>query len=176
MTSIETPRLILRPFEKGDLDSVVRIQGDADVMAHYGGGSAISASEAARVLEYHIRCRAYPYWAWAVTLRSTKECIGQVTAGFTEWHDQEWVEVAWILAKEIWGQGFGSEAVAAMLEHGGEEIGWKRVLATVSPGNQRSVRVIEKLAFEFAGEETSTHGTPRRCYTRILAGESTRYR
>ena len=43
------------------------------------------------------------------------------------------------------GQGYGIEAAQAALQDGRERLGIKRVVAIVTPGNERSVRLLAKL-------------------------------
>ena len=50
--------------------------------------------------------RGYGYWA--VELKETGELIGRVGAWFPIWYPE--IEVGWLIARELWGRGFASEA------------------------------------------------------------------
>ena len=76
VATLSTPRLRLRAFRADDRGSLLQIQMDPLTMASYGGGSALSQAEAERVLQDHVECRQYPYWAWAVTLARDDASFG----------------------------------------------------------------------------------------------------
>src|ERR1051325_10879986 len=107
--TLETERLRLRAFRWEDREALLGYQMDGEVMRTFGGGKALTKEEAERVLQYHVECRAYPYWAWAVALRGDDVCFGQMTAGWVERGGEPWVEMGWILRKEMWGRGYGTE-------------------------------------------------------------------
>jgi ribosomal-protein-alanine N-acetyltransferase len=165
-----TERLRLRPFVFGDQEKLFEFQMDAETMSTYGGGIPLSQAEAEEVLKYHVECRAYPYWAWAVTLIGEDVCFGQVTAAWVDYKGEKWVELGWILNKEMWGKGYGPEAVRAAVLHGKKELEWTRVMADARATNRRSIRLMEKVGFKFAGSEESNCGR-RLCFRFELPGE-----
>ena len=61
------------------------------------------------------------------------------------------VEVGWRFARGAWGRGYATEAGAAALEHAFTDLALAEVIATILPGNLRSVRVAEKLGLRFTG-------------------------
>ena len=86
---------------------------------------------------------------WAVRERATGEVIGDCTLFFAEEHGA-W-ELAYGFRRDRWGRGYATEAGAACLRHGFEELGLDRVVADVDPANPASVRVLEKLGFRRVG-------------------------
>ena len=65
-------------------------------------------------------------------------------------------EIGFILHPDCWGQGLGSEAVAAVIDHGFKTRGLSEITADVDPRNQASVRFLEKLGFVETGRESKT--------------------
>ncbi|MGZ6697098.1 MAG: GNAT family N-acetyltransferase, partial [Solirubrobacteraceae bacterium] len=55
------------------------------------------------------------------------------------------VEVGWRLAREAWGRGIATEAARAALAEAFGPLGLASVISIVAEGNDRSVRVAEKL-------------------------------
>jgi ribosomal-protein-alanine N-acetyltransferase len=55
--------------------------------------------------------------------------------------------VAYVLSSRQWGRGYAHTATRAMVEHLATAYGVGRYLATVEVENQRSIRLLERLAF-----------------------------
>ncbi len=53
-------------------------------------------------------------------------------------------EVGWILRKEEWNKGYGSEAANELIRFGFEELGLDEITATCDARNRGSARVMEK--------------------------------
>jgi RimJ/RimL family protein N-acetyltransferase len=49
-------------------------------------------------------------------------------------------------------QGFATEAVKAVIEHGRDTLGLKRIVAITSPDNDASIGVLKKVGLRFEGE------------------------
>jgi RimJ/RimL family protein N-acetyltransferase len=162
---IRTTRLLLRPMKPGDLRVISSMQMDPVVMAHYGNGQPLTQAQADEtVLKYHLHCRQFDYWAWAVTLAETGEVLGQVTAGHGDIDGRPGIGLGYILKQSGWGNGYGPEAVGAVIAHGLDRLGWKCAFADVSPVNLRSLRLCEKVGMRAVREGVNTHGRLRRTY------------
>jgi RimJ/RimL family protein N-acetyltransferase len=105
--------------------------------------------------------------AWAVTGRNDERFIGQITAGITEFDGERWFEPAWILVRQEWGQGLATEAARAVVSHATEDLHQSRLLATVHPQNQASIRVIEKVGFSFLREAEVRQGRPAMVFVHL---------
>jgi RimJ/RimL family protein N-acetyltransferase len=88
---------------------------------------------------------------WAIARREDDRAIGH--GGFFDFlRDCEpsiagQVEMGWILAPEAHGQGIASEACRAMLAWFDENFGAEPIWALISPGNDPSMKLAEKLDF-----------------------------
>jgi RimJ/RimL family protein N-acetyltransferase len=58
-------------------------------------------------------------------------------------------DLGFALLPAYWGRGYAVEAAAAVLEHARVDLGLLRVVAIVSAGNARSVRVLEQVGFAY---------------------------
>jgi len=87
---------------------------------------------------------------WALERKSDGAFIGR--AGFLHPPDWPGFEIGWTVGREHWGQGFATEAARAALAFAFEELGRETVISLIRPGNDRSVRVAEKLGERLAGE------------------------
>ncbi len=61
--------------------------------------------------------------------------------------------VAYLLASKHWGHGHAYTAMLAMLDDLGKSCGVTRYMATVEVGNQRSIRLLERLGFHGASAQ-----------------------
>src|SRR5262249_11098114 len=118
-------------------------------MQSYGSGVAPSSEQLRSTFNYHLHCRSHDYWAWAIASKTDGHFIGSLTAGITEFDGERWFEPAWILPHPQFGHGFATEAAVVVVDYAINQLQWKRLLATASPTNASSLRVIEKAGFKF---------------------------
>ncbi len=160
---LETSRLVLRPFEAGDVDAQAAMMGDAVVM-HHLGGQALSREDAWRkLLNGHAFWSLLDYGYWAVARRSDGVMIGQV--GFADFKravtpDIENIpEMGWLFAREAFGQGYATEAALAALAWADEAMQAPEIVAIIDADNAPSIRVAEKCGFN-ENEPATYRGEP----------------
>ena len=61
------------------------------------------------------------------------------------------VDIGFAFLERHWGRGYAVEAAAAALEHGFRTLGLLRIVAITAPGNQGSIRVLERIGLRFEG-------------------------
>ena len=64
-------------------------------------------------------------------------------------HDGEDTEVSYLLLPEWWGQGYATEAVQAILDHGLANLGLSRIIAETQTANAVSVRLLKRVGMTF---------------------------
>ena len=160
LPTLITERLILRPFEPTDEPHLIAMLGDPEVMHWYGSGAPMSPDAVRAALVYHLRCRDFDYWAWAITSKADGQFIGSLTAGPTTYENEQWFEPAWIIVRAEWGQGFATEAAREVVRYAIDELQSTRLLATAHPDNRASIRVIEKAGFTFLRQAEVRKGRP----------------
>jgi ribosomal-protein-alanine N-acetyltransferase len=83
---------------------------------------------------------------WAIDLAGHGEMIG--TVGLLRFDfEQRRAELGYEIARRLWGRGLAPEAAAAVVRYGFSVLALHRIEAGVLPGNDASVRVLEKLGF-----------------------------
>jgi Acetyltransferases, including N-acetylases of ribosomal proteins len=89
--------------------------------------------------------------ALAIHLRDTGRLIG--TCAFSQLDGDNGSALFHITIgeKDAWGQGFGTEATALMLEHAFERLGLHRVALSVFAFNERAIRAYRKAGFVVEG-------------------------
>lgn len=152
---IETERLLLRPFTPDDVDPLHAIWSDP-AAARFGGPGwprPETLVDTRRYLEPILAGqRERGYATWAVIERSSGRLIGDCGLFPADGVGPE-VELAYGLAPDVWRRGYATEAAAACLRAGLDELDLDRIVADVDPANAASVRVLEKVGFELAGEQ-----------------------
>jgi RimJ/RimL family protein N-acetyltransferase len=148
VVTLETQRLLLRPFRDTDLDAYAAMCADPDVMRFVGDRGVLSRDDAWRqmaMLVGHWQLRGFGMWA--VEERTTGAFIGRVGLHFPDgWPDRE---VAWALARSYWGRGFALEAARAALAHAFGPLAWERAISLIDPQNARSIGLAERLGERF---------------------------
>ena len=154
---IETERLILRKPKLGDAKALAAAYGDPQVMEFIGTGETRDL-EATRewVKRSLARWKADGFGAFVLERKEDGKVLGR--SGFLVWNSETWqtgtlaefgdagvVELGWILAKEYWGQGYATEAAEASRDHAFRELKLTRLISLILKGNDRSVRVAEKI-------------------------------
>ncbi len=95
---------------------------------------------------------AGPWVVRAARLRATGEVVGH--AGFHGPPDADGVvEVAYTVVPERRGQGLAGALLAALLERAAAEPRVRVVRASVSPGNEPSLRTLRRAGFVHVGEQ-----------------------
>lgn len=69
------------------------------------------------------------------------------------------IEIGWHLHPDFWGQGYATEAAAAVLRHAFDGLGLDRVNAVAYAGNAPSFGVMRRLGLTRQGETNRWYGT-----------------
>ncbi len=148
MVVYETNRLILRLFESGDVEDVMKFWGDAEVMEHCSG--AIPEEFLPKVFESYNKCHdAKGLSVYAVVEKETGKVIG--AAGFNIRDSVSTIELLYHFAKESWGKGYATEAAAACVHLAKENGQVKLIYASADPVNAGSLKILEKIGFNYQG-------------------------
>lgn len=147
MTDIETNRLFLNRCSLADRDEYLRISADPEVMRYFP--SPISAADAERYLDLvdrHFDERGYGLWA----VNHRDDCIGFVMV-LTVTFDCPVVnkpEIGWRFATRAWGQGFASEAAAAVLQFMFTETNESEIVSFTTEKNLPSEKVMQRIGMK----------------------------
>jgi len=153
-TTIGTRRLLLTPLRPDDADAMMNVLDDARLHM-FIGGQPVSLAELRTSYERLAAGsgRAHELWLnWIVRRRTDDRPVGTVQATVVH-QDGGWAaEVAWIVGVGWQGQGFASEAAAAL-------VGWLRaegattVTANIHPDHGASAQVAQRAGLVPTGEE-----------------------
>jgi [ribosomal protein S5]-alanine N-acetyltransferase len=143
---LHTPRLLLRPVEEGDLDTMLAIRNAPAVIATTGTGQALPRERMAGQLSR--RCaswREHELGSWLVLLDGDPVAFVEVTPiGEGSGVDPDAIEIGVVVHPDHWGKGFALEAGGAAARDLFERLGHERVYAGVDPDNEKSLRALAK--------------------------------
>lgn len=149
MIKLETERLLFRDHEASDLEEYCAMESDpqyrwpqvvhprAELERSFNTAWMVPKSMGllATVFKangrYIGRCGLYP-------LRDESGSIIKDEAS-----------IGFYLAREYWGRGLAAEAGRAFITHGFDDLGLRRIVAGINAENKASIRVIEKLGFDW---------------------------
>jgi [ribosomal protein S5]-alanine N-acetyltransferase len=148
---LQTERLSLRAWTPDDAEALFAICGDAEVMLHIGAGKPFeSIYESLRFVDWAVAHQnENGFSRWAVVEKAAGEIIG--SCGLARLADSGEIELGYLFAKHAWGKGYATEASAACLRYGFEQMRLTEVIALTDPGHVASQRVLEKLGFARRG-------------------------
>ena len=171
MFLLNTERLLLRHLEPGDLELLYALYRDPDIRTYYPDGTR-TLRETKEELDWFLH--GHPHHPelglWATVERDTGEFLGR--CGLLPWHIQgsDEVELAFMIKKERWREGFATEAAHGIIKHDQKDLGLRRLVCLVMPGNVASVGVAEKVGMSFEREFTDEYG-PCNLYSLALPAQ-----
>lgn len=147
---IETERLILRPWQETEADSLFKYAGDPDIGPVAGWPPHTSVENSLEI----IRTVFSAPETYAVVLKDTGEPVGCCGIMFSNsLHSatmkQSEAEIGYWIGKPFWGQGLIPEAVKALLARCFNDLALDAVWCGHYEGNSKSKRVCEKCGFRF---------------------------
>jgi ribosomal-protein-alanine N-acetyltransferase len=159
MKILETPRLLLRHLEMGDLDSLYALYRDPEVRRYFPEGM-LTFEETKDELDWFLNGHPkYPELGlWATIHKESQNFIGR--CGLLPWtiDGQFEVEVAYLLGKAYWGLGLGTEAAQGVLDYGFGTLHLPRLVCLIDRENLASRRVAEKIGMCFEKEGRDEKG------------------
>jgi ribosomal-protein-alanine N-acetyltransferase len=159
-TTIETPRLLLRPFTLDDAEAYWPLVNLPEVLRYTGEEpkpslDAVREIIASRPLNDY---KVHGYGRMACIEKHSGRLIGFSGLKFVD--DLRETDVGYRFLPECWGKGYATESGRALIAHGREVLGIGRIIGLVQPANGASARVLEKLglAYERTFDPDDGHG------------------
>ncbi|HKD79311.1 MAG TPA: GNAT family N-acetyltransferase [Candidatus Angelobacter sp.] len=140
---LETARLRLRQFTLDDAEAMEAIQGDPIVMQYYP--SVLDRKGVEAWIERNIgRYQRDGYGLWAILRKDTGDLIGDCGCIVQEVEGKNEIEVGYQVRRDLWCNGYATEAARACMEYAFTRLGAARVISMIRPPNMASRRVAEK--------------------------------
>jgi ribosomal-protein-alanine N-acetyltransferase len=150
---LETPRLLLRHLEPGDLASLYALYRDPEVREYFPDGTR-TLEETRDELEWFVNGHPqHPELGlWATVEKDSGAFLGR--CGLLPWRidGQHTVELAFLIDKARWGEGLATEASRGIVRYASAVLGLHRLICLIMPGNDRSAAVARKVGMKFERE------------------------
>ena len=150
MITLTTARLVCTPLCEADWPFFLSLYQDAGVMRFVT--DMLSETEVREAFEPRLQPWTTEAEHWLCLVVRDRE--NQQPLGLTGMIQREKgiAEVGFIFASTAQGKGYGSESLRAVLDFAFSAAEMRRLVATVTAGNQASRHVLEKMGFVLEGE------------------------
>ncbi len=154
---IETERLILRPYVEADFDGLHAIWSDPESVKFIAAGVASTPQQS-----WYRLLRAIGMWSvkgfgqFAILEKAGNRFIGE--AGFGDWRRElgeafdPFPEAGWLLARDVHGRGYGTEAVLAVHRWLDANRPGSRSVCIIDPDNMPSLRIAARAGYRSFGQ------------------------
>ena len=146
---LETDRLLLRPFNKDDAQTVFECwESDPDVAKYMFWTSHNEIEKTKEWIAFELgQIEKDDWYRFAIVVKETNELAGTVLIYYEE--EVECWEVGYNLGKKYWGKGYTTEALKRVLDFAAEELQLTEFVGRYAKENPASGNVMEKLGFEY---------------------------
>lgn len=144
-----TPRLLLRPLELDDLESLVPILSDPLVMEYSASGPLSKEKIQVWLTDMIAEYELPGFSVWAVILKDENKLIGFCGIRPVDLDGRTEIELIFRFAQTYWGQGYATEASHGAIEYAFNSLAINNVIAIVDPRNTRSLNVLQKLHMHY---------------------------
>lgn len=148
LKTIETKRLILRPWEEGDAGELLQYAKNPNVGPNAGWKPHENVEESLMIIKELF----IPNNVWAIIQKAQVGIVGSI--GYEDdirRQNSNSREMGYSLREESWGQGIMTEAGKAIIEYGFRQLGLDMISIQTSPNNLRSQGVIRNCGFTYEG-------------------------
>lgn len=140
---LETERLRLRELTLDDVSALHAVLGDPVAMQWYP--APFDREGVKGWIERSIdRYRRDGHGLWAMVLKASGEVIGDCGCVIQEVEGKNEMEIGYHVRRDLWGNGYATEAARACMEYAFNQLAAKRVISLIRPENVNSRRVAEK--------------------------------
>lgn len=154
--SVETARLLLRPWTADDFEEFARYYANQDDARFVGGSKDSEQAWRHMALQIgHWVLKGFGYWA--VNEKGTNRFVG--CAGL--WQSPGWpeLELGYWLIREHQGKGYAFEACLRCIDHARKVLSARSLVSYIDPRNTPSIRLATRLGAVYDGTiELASYG------------------
>lgn len=163
---IDTPRLSLREWRETDVEFYVAMSRDIGYNCFAPPGAYLVRDHDEARAQIRKRMAIFEQRRIAkfpIFLKPGGEFIGTCGLDPVDIDGRAEVELGYRLCLKHWGHGCAEEAAAGVLDYGFGDLHMERIVAFALPQNRASIRILEKLGFQYDREFLHA-GIPHRLY------------
>ena len=150
--TIETERLLLRPFRASDAPAAYRNWCSEDAVTRYLTWQTHADETVTQALmqTWEAGCSDPAFYQWAIELKSLGEPIGSISVVGKD-ERTEAVSIGYCIGSRWWRQGITTEAFRAVIAYLFEAVGVRRIEARHNVKNPNSGRVMRACGLTYEG-------------------------
>ena len=145
---LETERLILRPININDAESIFHYRADA-ITNQFQGWIPKNIVDVQDFIKNRVSSTINVNGTWfqfAIILKTTGELIGDTGLHFFDKENKQ-VEIGCTISKNYQGNGYATEALSEIMKYLFDTLNKHRIIASIDPRNINSIKLVEKLNF-----------------------------
>lgn len=146
---IVTDRLLLRPWEPTDADSLFRNANDSELAESAGWLPHSSPEYSLRIIKEVLMVPE----TYAIVPRDVRRAVGSISLKFGRDANISLVkgeaEIGYWIGRDYWNNGYVTEAARALISHGFDDLKLDRIWCLCRTENIGSKRVQDKCGFRF---------------------------
>jgi RimJ/RimL family protein N-acetyltransferase len=153
MIRLETPRLFLRPLESQDIAAFSAYRSDPEIARYQGWGTPFTVEQAEEFIEQMKAITPGEIGQWlqlGMELKSDGTLIGDVAFQIIKDSHRQ-AEIGMTLSAPFHKNGYGVEAVTALVNYLFIDLNVHRVIANCDPENHPAHRLLERVGFRNEG-------------------------
>jgi len=149
LTVLETERLLLRQFSTEDAEFILELLNEPSFIRNIGDRGVRTIEDAnSYILNGPVASYAKNgFGLYLVKLKEIDESIGM--CGLIKRDALEDVDIGYAFLPRFWSKGYAVESALAVKEYARNVIGLNHIVAITDPENEGSIRVLEKIGFNF---------------------------
>lgn len=149
MNVIETERLNLRRLSVDDGEFILELLNEPSFIRNIGDKGVRTLSDAREyILNGPIDSyERFGFGLYLVVLKNSRVPIG--ICGLLKRDALPDVDIGFAFLPRFWSRGYAFESASAVRTYGINALGLKRIVAITSPGNDGSIRVLEKIGLSY---------------------------
>lgn len=148
---LRTERLILKKLHVSDSPSIFKIWSDPEVTKFMNIDNFNEEEQAVEMIKLLDKLsqenKAIRYSIYHI---ESNQIIGSCGYNSLDFENLK-AEIGYEISKEYWRNGFASEVILKLLDYAYNTLHFHRIEAKVEPANINSIRLLEKLNFQFEG-------------------------
>jgi [ribosomal protein S5]-alanine N-acetyltransferase len=144
---LTTPRLQVRLFDRHDAPFVLELLNEPGWLRYIGNKHVQSVADAERYLEQGplAMFQRVGFCLYCVERRDDGTPLGM--CGLIKRDALDDVDIGFAFLARHGGQGYARESVDAVLAYARSTLGLRRIVAIVTPGNERSINLLRNTGF-----------------------------
>ena len=149
MKSLETTRLRLRPLTEQDAPFILELVNEPSWIRFIGDRGVRSLDDARRYIAEGPSAMYERHGVGLLLVEAKEDGDPLGICGLIRRDALPDVDIGFAFVPRHWAKGYAYEAARAVIEHGRDELGLRRIVAITTVDNESSIRLLEKLGMRY---------------------------